>query len=340
MTIFLTGGNGFIGSVVARSLAAAGHRLVCLLRDTSRVERLDGVPFTRARGDVRDRDSLRAGMAGTDATIHLAAPGAWEPEDPARLAAVVEGGTRNVLDVAADRPGHRVVVVSSAAAIAASRRPIVFDERTAFAVPDRTLHYAFAKHRAELAAHAAHARGVPVVIVNPAEVYGPGDTALVTAGSLIDFATSTPVFVCRGGTSVVHVDDVATGIVAALERGQPGERYILGGDNLEIRRMAELVLAWSGRRAPIVTLPGGALRLAARTAVALHVPLPFNPHVVPYATCYWFVDNAKARRELSVSFRGATETIGATLDWLEQTDRIPQRRPRKASASAKATADK
>ena len=78
--------------------------------------------------------------------------------------------------------------------------------------------------------------------MNPVEVYGPKDEAMVTAGNLIDFAQSNPVLVCNGGTSVVFVDDVALGIIRALEKGRSGERYILGGDNLTVRELAELSL--------------------------------------------------------------------------------------------------
>lgn len=222
MRVFITGGNGFIGSAVARALVASGHTIVCLVRETSRLDRIEMLPFQRIRGDVRDVSSLRDGMTGCDCTIHLAAPGAWEQDDPALLEQILEQGTRNVLDVAAMLGDHRVVVVSSTAAIAASNRPVVFDERTAFSVPDSALHYAFAKHRAEVIAGEAHQRGVQAIVVNPGEVYGPGDTALITAGNLIDLAKSTPVLACQGGTCVVHVDDVATGILAALERGRSG----------------------------------------------------------------------------------------------------------------------
>jgi dihydroflavonol-4-reductase len=322
MRVFLTGANGFIGSAVARALTASGHEIVCLLRETSQLERIKSLPFTRVTGDVRDARSLREGMRDCACTIHLAAPGAWQQDDPSLLREVVEEGTRHVLDAASELRGHRVVVVSSTAAIAASNQAVVFDERAAFMVPDRTLHYAFAKHRAELVAWDAFARGVPVVVVNPAEVYGPGDTALLTAGNLIDFATSTPVLVCRGGSCVVHVDDVARGIIAALERGRPGERYILGGENLTIRQLADLVLALVGRRATIVQLPNGLVRFVSRLAVHLRLPLPYNPHVVPYATRYWFVDSGKAQRELGIRFRDARETIGATLDWLRDTNRL------------------
>ena len=326
MRVFVTGGNGFIGSVVVRELVNAGHDVVCLLRETSRIDRIESLPFARAPGDVRDVTSLRNAMRMCDGTIHLAAPGGWQDDDPALLSEVIEDGTRNVLAVASHLATHRVVVVSSTAAIDASDTPQVFDERAEFTVRDSSLHYAHAKHRAEIIAREAYARGVPVIVVNPAEVYGPGDTALGTARNLIDFATATPVLVCHGGTSVVHVDDVAAGIVSALECGRPGERYILGGENVTIRQLAELVLDLVGRRAPIATIPNAAARLVSRAAVALHVPLPYNPHVVPYATRYWFVDNAKARRELGVRFRGARETIQSTLEWLRHAGALSDKR--------------
>jgi dihydroflavonol-4-reductase len=316
MRVFVTGGNGFIGSAVVRERVARGHTPVCLLRKTSDTKRIDALPFQRADGDVRDLASVRAGMSGCDGTAHLAAPGGWHADDAAGLEDVIVNGARNVLEAASALPGHRVLLVSSSAAINASDGPTVFDERAEFAVKNPELHYAHAKHKAELVARDAFSRGVAVIIVNPAEVYGPGDTALGTSANLIDFAKAIPVLVCDGGTSVVHVDDVAHGIVAALERGRPGERYILGGENLTVRQLAELTLELTGRHMPIVPVPNGISRFVASAAIRLHVPVPFNPHVVPYATLYWFVTSAKAQRELGVTFRNGRETISSTIDWL------------------------
>jgi dihydroflavonol-4-reductase len=334
MRVFVTGGNGFIGSVVVRKLAEAGHDVVCLLRSTSRIERIDTLPFRRATGDVRDPRSIMVAMKACDATIHLAAPGGWYADDPGLLREVIEDGTRNVLEAAAALANHRVVFVSSTAAVNAADAPLVFDERAEFGVHERSLYYAHAKHRAELVAQEAYGRGVRVIIVNPAEVYGPGDTQLGTAGNLLDFAKSSPVLVCRGGTSVVHVDDAADGILAALRQGRPGERYILAGENVTIRELAALVLELLGRRAPIVTIPNAIARLAARLGVRLHLPLPYNAHVVAYATRYWFVDNTKARRELGVTFRGARETIEPTLEWLRRAGHLTARPSELAILSA------
>lgn len=323
MRVFVTGGNGFIGSVVVRALAALGHEVVCLLRPGCDTSRLAGVRYVRVDGDVRDAQSIRAGVAGCDHSVHLAAPGGWQADDPALLAEVIEGGTRNLLEAITDRPGHRAVLVSSTAAIDASDTPRIFDERSPFTISDRTLHYAQAKRCMELIARAAVERGVAAIVVNPAEVYGPGDASFGTASNLIDFATSRPVLVTAGGTGIVHVDDVAQGVVAALERGRPGERYILSGENVTIRQLAQLVLELVGRKATIVDVPRTLGRAASRIAIRLRIPLPYNPHVVPYATRYWFVDNAKARLELGVQFRDARATIESTLAWLRAIGRLP-----------------
>ncbi len=321
MRLFVTGGNGFIGSTVVRRLVEAGDEVVCLVRSSSNTARIDalGPSVARVVGDVRDADSFRVAMSQCDATIHLAAPGGWGSDSPALLRDVIEGGMRQVLDVARELGDHRTVVVSSTAAVAASSVPHLFDETAAYNVRDRALHYAHAKHGAERLARAAFAHGTHVVIVNPSEVYGPGDDALGTARNLLDFATSIPVLVCDGGTGIVHVDDVASGIIAALRRGQPGERYILSGENLTIRRLAELVVELTRRRVPIVKVPNTVARWAAGAAAALRVPVPFEPAVVPYATRYWFVDSGKAKRELGVTFRSAHETIRSTLEWLERS---------------------
>lgn len=319
MRIFVTGGAGFIGSAVVRSLVQRRHDVVCLVRKTTNLDAIADLDVELSFGDVRDRASILAGMDGCDATIHLAAPGGWDANNRASLFEIIESGTRNVLDVARQQPRHRLIFVSSTAAINGSDRPIVFDETSAFSLSTTNLWYAIAKHRAEELTRAAAASGLDAVIVNPAEVYGPGDVQLGTAGNLIDFATSKPVLICDGGTSVVHVYDVANGTIAALERGRSGERYILGGDNLSVRELAELTLACVGRNASIVSIPRSIARGAAAMAAAFHVPLPFNPHVVPYATRYWFMDSTKARTELGVTFRSARETIGDTIRWLRET---------------------
>lgn len=326
MRVLVTGGSGFIGSVVVKTLVALKHTARCLLRATSKTDRLDGLDYERAEGDVRDADAVRKAMDGCDAVIHLASLSSWNDITSPLMKDVVEGGTTNILDASRARPEGqrpRVVFVSSILAVAGSHQPQTFDETAQFTLDDRDLVYSRSKRAAEaMCLEAFRTHGVPTIIVNPGEVYGPNDTALITACNLIDFAKSKPVLVCNGGTSVVYVDDVALACVRALEKGRPGERYILGGDNLSIRELATLCLELLGQKKSVVQVPNALLKGITKVATTLHVPLPYNPHVIPYATKYWFMSSDKAQRELGVSFRSARETLAPTLAWLKESGRI------------------
>ena len=310
-----------MGSAVVPALVRAGHTVRCLLRPTSKTDRIKDSSWEPCIGDVCDPDSVSRAMDGCDAVVHLASLSSWDEIDSPLMEAVVEGGTRHVLQAAAARSA-RVVYVSSILAVNGSAEPRAFTEDDAWTLPATNLRYSDMKRRAEALCAEFAQRGLPVVIVNPGEVYGPRDTSFITAGNLVDFAKSNPVLVCHGGTGIVHVDDVAQGIVAALQGGRTGARYILTGDNLTIRALAELTLELLGRKTRVMTLPNALIRGVARAGLRLHIPLPFNPRVIPYATQFWFMDASRARNELGVRFRSARETLAPTLNWLQQEHHI------------------
>jgi dihydroflavonol-4-reductase len=323
LKVLVTGGNGFIGSVVVRQLLAAGHEVRCLLRPTSKTARIDDLAVERLIGDVRDANSLPKCLAGQNAVIHLAGLSSWDLIDSPVMGDTCEGGIQNVLEAARAAGGLRVVFVSSVLAVGSRPRPEPVDETLPYRMfEEKALTHSHHKYRAEEICRQAAARGQDVVIVNPTEVYGPNDVDLITACNLIDFAKSNPVLVCNGGTSIVHVEDVARGILAAVERGRSGQRYILGGENVTHRQLAKLFLELAGQRKRIVTAPNALLRGITRAARAVRCPLPYNYRVVPYATRYWFVDNSKATGELGVTFRGARETLAPTVAWLKSAGLI------------------
>ncbi len=322
MKVFLTGGSGFIGSAVVRQLLERGDSVRCLVRPTSRLSRIEGMPFERATGDVRDAAALVEAMRGCDAAIHLACLSSWQQINSADMEAVAVEGTRNVIDAALRNGCRRMVYVSSILAIGASRTPCVMREESTGDVALGALRYSMAKRRAEEYCREAATRGLHVVIVNPGEVYGPHDDTMVTAGNLLDFAKSWPVLVCKGGTAVAHVDDVAGGILAALDRGRSGERYILASENLSIRALAGMTLQILGLRRPILNFPTWMVKSLAWLGTNLRMPLPFEPAVIPYATLYWFMDGAKASGELGIRFRPARETLATTLSWLQASGRL------------------
>jgi hypothetical protein len=165
--------------------------------------------------------------------------------------------------------------------------------------------------------------GLPVVVLNPAEVYGARDTGLVTAGNLKAFLCDAVVLLPRcGGTSVCAVEDVAAACVAALTRGRPGERYILGGPNLSVEQLARTTLRLAGgrhARKPLLRLPAWLLLGVVRLLAAVRLPVPVEPGVLAFAVLYWYVDSAKAARELGYTARSAEDTLAPVVNWLRET---------------------
>jgi dihydroflavonol-4-reductase len=322
MKTLVTGANGFIGSVVVRMLRAAGFDVRCLVRRTSRLDRIRHLGCELVFGDLRDFPSLQAATRGCDALIHLAGIAKWDLINSPSMFDVVAGGTLNVLKAASGSGIERMVHVSSIVAVAGTREPSVHNETRRFPLRSGPFAYARAKLKAEEFCR-EYCDRISVTIVNPGEVYGPNDIDLITAGNLIDFAVSDPVPVFEGGTSIVYIDDVAAGMIAALKRGRNGERYILAGENVTIRRLAELTNELLSLRKKFITFPSPMVRSVAWLGRTLHIPLPFNPQMIPYATRYWFTDNSKAVRELGVRFRNAESTLRPTLEWCVNTGRIP-----------------
>jgi dihydroflavonol-4-reductase len=314
--VFVTGGNGFIGSRVVRRLVSEGHEVRCLLRPQSRTHRIDDLEVERIVGDLADVEALRRGMAGSDGCVHLAGVSSWDEIASPEVEEVIVEGTRRLLAAARGQPGLRFVYVSSVVAVNASEAPRVFDETATFGLNGSGLRYALAKHAAEELVLEAARDGLHAVIVNPGETYGPDDDEWITAGPIRDVLRSWPALAVRGGASVVHVDDVAAGIVAALERGRAGERYILGGDNLAIAEIARAALAAAGARKPVVVVPAAVLRAVVRLCGLLRLQPPVPPDLVGYACRYWFVDSTKAKRELGYSPRPAPETLASVVGWI------------------------
>ena len=323
MKVFVTGGNGFIGARVVRRLLADGHSVRCLLRASSNTSRIDGLGVERHEGDVRDRRSLVAGMEGCDGAIHLASLSSWEAIRSPLMREIVIDGTRNLLEAARAAGNARVVFVSSVAAVNGTRQPELMDERTPFTLPADPFVYATAKKEAEGICEAAAAEGLPVCTVNPCEVYGPDDHDFVTASYLRDTLRDWPAFATDGGTAVAHVDDVAAGMVAALEKGRPGERYILGGENLSIEQLIALTLELGGQSTKTtIKLPTGPTLWVVNRLAALGLPTPVHPDLLAHGVLWWMVDCSKAERELGYTWRPARETLQSVVSWLQQAGHV------------------
>lgn len=315
--LFVTGGAGFIGNRVVRFLLEKNYKVRCLVRSTTNTRRLDGLEYEKCTGDITDKQCLVNGMRDCAGVVHLAGLSNWRDIHSPKLPAVVIEGSKNVMEAARINGNIKTVYVSSSTAINGTNDPIVLNEESAFTLPDRKhFAYAHAKNKVERYCRECSAKGQPVTIVNPSEVYGPFDYDKITAGNLVDFVKTPTIRIPKGGTSIVHVDDVAKGIIAAFEKGRSGERYILGSDNLEIDLLARLTLELLGMDKRIKFLNRGLIRSLAWISRTFGIDMGFEPAVIPYAVRYWFMDNSKAKSELGINFRPGHEILKPTLEWL------------------------
>ena len=255
--VLVTGATGFVGSAVARCLAARGHALRLLVRRTSDRRNIEGLDADLAEGDLTDPASLARAVAGCRFVVHVAADyRIWVP-DPAAMMAANVAGTRALLLAARDAGAERIVHCSSVAALGLTEDGSPAEEDTPV-IEDKIIGaYKLSKYRAEQAVLAlVRDHAVPAVIVNPSMPVGPRDIKPTPTGRLIRDAArgKIPAFVDTG-MNVVHVDDVAEGHALALERGEIGRKYILGGENLSLRDLLAQIAAVAGRQPPRLRLP-------------------------------------------------------------------------------------
>lgn len=260
MKALVTGGTGFVGSHVARILAAEGHTVRVLHRATSKLTALEGVEFEHALGDILDAESLRAACAGCDWIFHIAAVADyWRSSPEAIIQANVEG-TRTVLKAAREAGVGRMIFTSSAAARGLRDDGLPADESVSFNQLPERFPYGYSKALAEDVCLEAAAVGQDVVIVNPVVVIGPGDLNRISGEIILSVAALGPAMpVPPGGVAIADVRDIARWHVRAAERGKSGERYNLGTVNvLHAELFADIANAAHVLR-PRVRLPGFAL---------------------------------------------------------------------------------
>ncbi len=314
--IFVTGGNGFIGSRVVYTLLEKGYSVKVLLRKNSKTDRIDSLPITRCYGDVLDLPSLQAGMQGCSGVIHLACMIKGHDMVSPKMSQIVIEGSKNVFEAAKNL---KVVYVSSSNAINGTTTPVLQNEESSFSLPKDPYLYAWAKNQVEQLCKIKVKRGAQIVIVNPSTVLGPNDYDQITCGYFAYFARTNPIFSCTGGINIVHVDDVANGIVAALEKGAVGERYFLGGENLTLREAGRLAQSCLCQKKLMIPLNNNLALFLSKYCRKL---LPVHSSLIPYACRYWFFNNKKAQKELGATFRPARQTLEETLGWMKQKQMI------------------
>ncbi|HEX6996610.1 MAG TPA: hopanoid-associated sugar epimerase [Gammaproteobacteria bacterium] len=321
MTAAVTGANGFVGAAVVRALAARGDPVRALVRRGSNRSNLAALPVEIAEADITVPESLAAAFAGCRHVFHVAADYRLWAADPEPMYRTNVQGSLNVLEAAARAGVERVVYTSSVATLGLNADGSPADEDTPVSLEDMIGHYKRSKFLAEQAVRErAAALGLPVVIVNPSTPIGPGDIRPTPTGRVILDAAAgrMPAFVDTG-LNVVHVDDVAVGHLLALERGTPGERYILGGEDMSLERILQCVAAHTGRRPPRVRLPHWSVYPAAIAAEGWARVTGKEPRVtldgVRMSTKHMYFTNRKAHQALGYAWREPELAIRDAVDW-------------------------
>ena len=326
--ILVTGGSGFIGSSVVRSLLRHGAREVRVLsRPGSDRDNLSGLDVDVREGDLTEHDSLRAAIEGARTLFHVAGHYRLWSRTPDPFYAVNVEGTRALLEAALATGVERVVYTSSVATLG-HRREGVADESDPATEADLCGHYKRSKHQAERVAHEIGARnGLPVVSVNPCAPIGPRDRRPTPTGRMVlDAANGRMPAYVDTGLNIVHVDDVGEGHRLACLRGRPGERYVLGSENLSLREIFERIARCEGRRPPRVRLAPGPLVPLALLAEAWGWLTGREPiltrDTLRMARRPMYFSSAKAIDELGYAPRAAELAFRDSLSWFRAQGRL------------------
>ncbi len=322
----VTGSTGFIGTRLAAELARGGQAVRALVRPRSDRSGLEDPRIEPVPGDLLDAGSLCRAMAGCDQVFHLAGYARNWAKDPATYRRVNVDGTRNVLEAARDSAVRRVVVASSIVTLGTTATGVVADETAARRAPPLT-EYEASKLEVEREVAGVSSPGPEVVVVNPTRVYGPGKwTEGNSVSRLVDlYDRGRMPFLLDGGRPVgnyAYVGDLVAGFIAAMERGRPGERYILGGENASLRRLLDLVDEASGRRHLRLPLPAALARAYARMESWRARWLGSYPLITPGWVETFLADAAfscaKAEHELGYRITPLAEGIRRTWEWVER----------------------
>ncbi len=321
MEIFVTGGTGFIGGEVVRQLRDRGDEVVCLVRSPEKAGKLTEMGCELVAGDLGDGDAIRAGLEGCDAAVHAAAMyevGIPESQHQAMFDANVTG-TERVLEAALDAKTPRIVHVSTCGVFGDTHGKIV-DETYEHPGDDFTSYYEETKVESHRIAKRMIAEdGLPCIIVQPGGVYGPGDTSQVA--DLIDqlLAGKLPLIPLPDlGVCMTHVEDIAGGILLALDKGRLGEIYVISGPTTTMREALQMVARVAGRKPPKHAVPTALLKVLAPAGPLVGKLMNQPPNLREMISSadgvtFW-ASHEKATRELGYAPRGMEEGLRQTLE--------------------------
>lgn len=317
----VTGSTGFIGSHVAAQLIARGEPVRLLVRSPEKLADVgidtsaSGVEV--AVGDLLEPASIGPALDGVDRIHHIAGVIAMGRDDGPRMRELNVTTTRNLFAAARERPIERIVYLASIFALAGGGRTPA-TEQAPWLLEGFPVHYVQAKREAELYARACADEGMPIVFAYPTFCYGPGDVYESSSELVLGFLRGRIPAYVNGGHNAIDVRDAATGLIAAMQLGRTGERYLIGGENVTFEETFELLSRIIGRPAPRIKLPGAVARISGRVVERLIADPPLTEQLALMSERHWYYDDSKARRELGHTSRPLEETLRDAVAWFDR----------------------
>ncbi len=328
-TVLVTGATGFLGKHLVRQLSACDPQARVRVFSRSAFPNAGQERIETVQGDIADAAAADEAVRGCSRIYHLAGIVERSPRNPWTAYRTHVDGTRNICEAMRRHGAERCVVVSSSGTIAVGREPAAANENSPYTheiVKDWPYYLSKIYQEKEALRHYRRYR-IPVVIVNPSLLLGPGDERGSSTNDVRLFLEGQIKALPAGGLNLVDVRDAAAGLIAAMEKGRPGERYLLGGENLTFHEWIRLTAKLSGVAAPKFMLPltpsraGAALLRAAYPLFGKKFEM--DDESIKMSSLFWYCDSSKARKELGFAARPTEATLRDTIDDIRKRKAAP-----------------
>ena len=340
MTTLVTGAAGFLGSHVTRQLVARGETVRVLMRASSTNRAIADLSLEYVTGDLRDAASLDRAMTGVKRVFHVAADYRLWAKRSQDIYDSNVGGTKNLLEAAKRASVEQLIYTSTVATLAVDRSELP-NERTDAKLEEMVGHYKRSKWLAEKEALSAAKAGLPVIVAMPTTPVGPWDWKPTPTGKIIvDFLNGKMPGYVETGLNFVGVEECAAGHLLVAEKGKVGERYLLGGENLTLKGMLDILARLTGLPAPKLKIPHGLALGVAYFESGFSRMLGREPQIpvegVKIAQHMMFVDCTRAQKELGFQPGPVAAALDRAVRWYEANGYVSKRRAKRIVHAAAA----